>query len=149
MEGANIKYAKNVLWLRLFVESASKLVPLSTVARIRGYRVREGCKPASQGGTTKVNRRKYSINILLYDTKEDGKKHRLRRYYHVLETLAHELAHIVEWEHDDAHFKLTAQILQKFSAVLSEVGITDTSKYVSKKLMKEFEELYGTRDHTG
>jgi WLM domain len=132
------KYTKNVMWLRPFVESAKTFIPTDKITHIKGYKVRIGHTEKAQGITTGKKKGCFSINIRMWDITDDGKRHIRRRYYHVLETLAHELAHVTYWEHSPGHFRLTARILERFTEVLEVEGISDTSFRVSKELIHKY-----------
>jgi len=122
-----IKYTKNVLWLKPFVECSSKLIPLNKITNIRGYKVRKGCEELAYGSTI-YKKGKYSINIKTHNlvgySKYSGSSISI-----ILDTLAHELAHVkTGFEHTPEHYELTARIALKFSQILYKNGIIDTSK---------------------
>lgn len=131
----DIKYSKNALWLKPYVDSVSDLIPLNKIYRIKGYQVRVGCEEKKQGMASQITKTKHVITIRMWDLTEDRKKHRRRLYYHVLETVAHELSHLVYWEHTASHFRLTAQVLIRFSDIIEQQGILDTSKQIDRNLI--------------
>ncbi len=123
---SKIKYTKNVLWLKPFVDSARDLISLKKITNIRGYKVRKGCEEKAYGSTI-YKKGLYSINL---------KTHNLIEYNRyvgstistVLDTLAHELAHVkAGFEHSPEHYELTCRIALNFSYLLKENGIIDTS----------------------
>lgn len=126
-----IKYNKKVEWLRPFVESAKDLIPLKQIINVSGYRVKRGQVEQSYGSTVRLSKNKYSINIKIYDLTVDGKNYKGSHIYMILDTLAHELAHVkAGFDHTPEHYELTARIALKFSHILEENGIIDTSMRV-------------------
>jgi hypothetical protein len=82
--------------------------------------------------------KKRLISIRIWET--DGEKHLRARYEHVLDTLAHELAHIdiLPFEgHTPEHYKMKCRIALRFAAVLKREGITDYSDRFSPALMNK------------
>lgn len=120
----NIKYTKNVLWLKPFVDEVSNLVPLNKIISIRGYKVPKGLEERSYGSTVKHDD-KYSINIKIYNFID--KKHRPSSVSMILDILAHELAHTKIFDHRPKQYELTCRIALKFSRILEKNGIIDTS----------------------
>lgn len=127
----NTKYTKKVEWLRPFVESAKDLVPLKQITAVSGYRVKRGQIEQSYGSTVRQSKNKYSINIKIYDLTPNGKDYKGSHIYMILDTLAHELAHVkAGFDHTPEHYELTARIALKFSHILEKNGIIDTSMRV-------------------
>lgn len=125
-----IKYSKNALWLKPFVEKASKLVPLDKITYIRGYRVRIGCQEKAYASVLKHRNNTYTINIKMYDVVDDF-RHAGSRYSTVLDALAHELAHVeAGFDHSPEHYELTCRIALIFSLILKKYDIMDTSKRI-------------------
>jgi len=122
----NIKYPKRFSWLKDFVESTDDLVPLYKLKRINAYKVKVGKNSLVYGSLTKRDG-VFNINLNMWDMNPSTKRHCLARLSIVLETLAHELAHMIHWEHDYKHFKLTALILLRFSAIIKKMKIKDIS----------------------
>jgi hypothetical protein len=129
-EMSNIRYTKNVLWLKPFVEASTSLVPLDKLKSIMGYKVKKGLSENSFGCLTKYEgERKFrmSIRVHKYEKLETSnkKEHKKVRCETILLTLAHELAHLEHWEHTPEHFKLQGELIIKFYEVLKESGIKD------------------------
>lgn len=121
-----IKYTKNVQWLKPFVESAKNLVNIYNIKSIRGYLVplhKEACKDGRN--ISPKGQRKRHITLRIWD--HDGKKQYRKRYEDILTVLAHELAHVSYWEHTPDHFELMAKIMVTFKKELVKENITDTS----------------------
>ena len=128
-----IKYTKNVLWLQDYVESVSHLVPIEQIKRIVGYKVKLGLKENQEALIRVANSRgtKFIISLKLYEQQiiKNRYRHIPLTYSYILDSLAHELSHILNFEdHDAAHLKLQAKILIKFSQVMKKKKITDNSK---------------------
>jgi hypothetical protein len=132
----NIKFSKNALWLRPYLKQVKDIIPLDKIVSIKGYRVRKGLEECLDGSTHKY-RGKYFINIRLWNLNDGGTVHRRGRYEQIVHVLAHELAHIIHFEHPPDHFRLTGRIMMRFARVMSKEGITDTSERFSPTLMKK------------
>lgn len=136
----NIKYTKNVMWLKPFVESVQDLVPLHKLNRIRGYKVRFGTEENGWGQTSMYDDGTCSISLKVQDQVVNPKASYIRQKVHkntriemILSTLGHELSHLKFWPHSPAHFKLQYQILLRFSELLEQQGITDHSRRATLK----------------
>lgn len=126
------KYTKNVAWLEDYVNSVSDLVPIEQIKRIVGYKVKLGLKENQEALIRVANTKgtKFIISIKLYEQGlVKGKlKHIPLTYSYILDGLAHEISHLLEWEHCAAHLKLQAQILKRFATVMKKKNIEDSSK---------------------
>ena len=131
---AHIKFSKNVEWLQPFTATLANLIPLKKLTRVKGYRVPlnnqdqvEGC--CSTGDNHKSHT--ITLKIFKHDKKTLGhqkfKAFRHTRSYvsDILETYAHELAHIKHWEHTPSHWRLQAQIQLRFAALLQRWDVDD------------------------
>jgi hypothetical protein len=131
-----IKYSKNVLWLKPFVDAVKNLVTLDKIRNIKGYRVALDKDPMCDARTTKwYGKRKKTITIRIWES--DGEKHLRARYEFILESLCHELAHIdIEpFEgHTPEHYKMKCRIALRFANVLKKEGIKDYSLRFSPKV---------------
>jgi len=127
-----IKYTKNVVWLEDYVNSVSDLVPIEQIKRVIGYKVKIGLNECQDAAIQTANKRgdKFVISIKLYE--QEILKHKPIHIAFVLDSLAHELAHLMYWEHDSHHFKLQARILFRFGMMLKKKNINDTSKPFTK-----------------
>jgi hypothetical protein len=132
----DIKYSKNVLWLKPYVDAVKNIVNLDKICSVKGYRVALDKNPVCDGRTTKwQGRRKKAITIRIWEKEDD--KHLRSRYEAILETLAHELAHIDTTPfgcHSPEHFKLKSRIALRFATVMKKEGITDHSVRFSPKV---------------
>lgn len=122
-----MKYTKNTLWLIPFITEVANLIPYKKITNIRGYKVKAGLSEQTDGSTLNWNN-KYSINLLLLTYCTQRKQHRPKPMHFILDTLAHELAHTVHWEHSPEHYALQAKIMLKFAKVLKKLNINDSSK---------------------
>ncbi len=133
MKKNNIKYTKNALWLKPFVDEAHKLVSLNKITSIRGYKVRLGLEEQAYASVLRKNG-KYSINIRMYDLVDGYTRHLPSRYSMILDALAHELAHVeAGFDHTPEHYELTCRIALIFSLILRKHDIVDTSKRIKIK----------------
>lgn len=123
---AKISYQKNLEWLRPFVQSASTLVPTQRIVRIQGYKMgykgqdfTEGTiytKRSDGGGEALI-----SLATHLFNSKGP------RAYVNILQTLAHELAHLKHWDHSPEHWALESKIALRFARVARSLDIRDVS----------------------
>jgi hypothetical protein len=131
-----ITYSKNVLWLRPYVEAVKDIVDLTKIRTIRGYKVPLTRNPTCDGITTKFYRKKgHLISIRIWE--KDGEKHLRAIYEHIVDTLAHELAHIGEvpyGSHSPDHYKMKCRIALRFATVMKKEGIEDHSVRFSPKI---------------
>jgi hypothetical protein len=128
-----IKYQKSVAWFKPFVESVADLVDLNRISSIRGFRVRKGYEEKTYGSAIKY-KRKFSINIKMWNYIKATDCYRRRTMAGVLEILAHELAHIHHWDHSPDHWRLQAQIQLRFTKVFEKFGIVDTSVRITPNI---------------
>jgi hypothetical protein len=128
----NIIYSKNMLWLKPFVDSASKHVDLSKIKAIKSYKVGKALNIRQYGSNIRSNGT-YTINILTHKWNNKKKRYSIETIAMILDTLAHELSHATQkgdnfGKHDYKHFKKQALILLRFSYILKQMRILDTSK---------------------
>lgn len=127
-----IKYHKHTEFLESYIEAASYLVPLEKLKYVKAYKVPENKNENTFAVITRLDN-KFSISIRLWkQTFKVKEKNRVFAGYtthylaSILETLAHELAHLKYWKHTYEHFELTARIMLEFSTVLRDLKIKDT-----------------------
>jgi hypothetical protein len=123
----NIKYSRDLIWLKPFVEALniSDILPLEKLKSIKGYRVTKGLDSQSYGSIITSNKRKYSINLETQIYSKKSQEYKDKSCEEILLTLAHELAHLVHWEHTPGHFRLEASILYYFSYTLQDLDINN------------------------
>lgn len=142
-----IKYSKNALWLKPYVDSAKNLVDLDKVRSVKGYRVAINKKPQCDGRTTQwYMKRRRIITIRIWEAPADI--HLRSRYEDILVTLAHELAHIPYWDHTPDHFKLVGKLMVKFAKILERENILDTSSRFSPKIEQKHIEKHEQMQET-
>lgn len=133
-----IKYTKNVSWLEEFVLCVDDIIPIENIKRIKGYKVALGLNETKDAAIHVANSKadKFYITIKLYDQElvENELKHIPMQTSRILDSLSHELAHLVHWEHTPEHFKLQAQIMHRFYKILKLKKIDDTWKPFTKYL---------------
>lgn len=120
------KFYKNVKFLEPYFKAAANLVPLDKVKQIKGYYVRLGSVERGYGAILRANNNK-TFNITIKIKQSSGQKEYL---IVVLDTLAHELAHLKHWEHTPGHMKLQSKILIEFAKVAKQLNVKDTYKRI-------------------
>jgi hypothetical protein len=126
-----MKLTKNLNFLKPFLVGL-RLVQVSKVSVIRGYRVTTGLNEQQRASIIKYNNNKYCINLKIQNLIDRGTDYKYPTIEQILIDLAHELAHLKEWEHTPKHFKLQAKIMLHFSKVLKELNIMDHSTRVNR-----------------
>ena len=126
------KYQKSVAWLEPFVKAAKGIVPVHKLTQLKGFKVTLD-KVEDTDGQTLVDVNK-SVTITLrthnhiYRANDNGThtayRHKPCPTEHMLWTLAHELAHLKEWNHTPTHLKVMSQLLRRFSRVLSQLQVS-------------------------
>jgi len=139
------KFYKNVVWLEPFFYTAKGLVPLSKVRTIRGYSVSyvTGHEATNASCVTETSRT-FDINILTHHQRfqinDNGtyspKRHRRRIAYDMLGDFAHELAHVVHWEHTPEHWLLECKIQRRFISLIKKWEVTEVAVRNPKWLTK-------------
>lgn len=131
-----IKYTKNVLWLKEYVDSVSDIVPIENIKRIKGYKVALGMGETQDAAIHVANNRgdKFNITIKLYDQiLKDGKLvHQPVHLARALDSLAHEISHCLEFEHTRQHYLLQLRIMKRFDRVMKKHGVEDTWDFFTK-----------------
>lgn len=128
-----IKYTKTTQWLKPFVEKVKDLIPYNRITNIKGYWVRADLNEKTDGCTTIYDDNKITISLLVKSYNNPKKELRGKPIHYILDTLAHELAHTIEWEHTPKHYKIQAKIMLKFSQVIDKLKIKDTSLRFKEK----------------
>lgn len=114
-----IKIAKSLRWLSPFILEASRILSLRQIKTIKAYRV--GIKRSTKSdGSIIGNGRNYVITIRTHSNElVNGKLAQCPIATDaILFTLAHELAHLKEWDHTGDHFRLLSKLLMSFSLVM-------------------------------
>lgn len=123
------KLTKNVSFLKPFLEGIGSLVPLGNVSVIRGYRVAKRLNERSYASIIRHSKKNYSVNIQTQFLVDNGKNYSYSTLERILLSLAHELAHLKDWENPDwhsaTHFKLQSKIMLHFAEKLRKTGIKD------------------------
>ena len=123
-----IKLNKDVKWLEPYLKAADSFVPIRRISSVIGYQV-PFYKTERQYGSITVHYDKNQININLLIKTQDLNQgiHKNARMANVLDSLAHELAHLLEWEHTPEHLMLQAKLLMCFAKVSKELKVKDLS----------------------
>jgi hypothetical protein len=143
-----MKIHPSLFWVKPFLASANGLVSLKNVLEISAYKV-----PLSKQSKTDAQLITYTadathkimINTHWQKTESLGNgKFKNTRYKRVrlnfmLDSLAHELAHIKYWDHSPNHLRLQAKLLSRMANIAKQLGIEDLDRPVNnyKKLFKE------------
>ena len=124
---------KNIQWILPFYHDAKPLLGKHKLDGIYGYKVPIGKAPTQDGQIIRheVDGRVTKTVITLrthWNKKRVGRKdiHVPITIASVLQTFAHELAHLKYWEHDIHQWALCAQIQLAFSKTFENLGWTDT-----------------------
>lgn len=125
------KIQKNLEWLRLYLDSVKDLISLKHLTSVKGFKVPLHKQENVHGSILRIGP---WYNITLRTTLNNYNTNKQNNTYiaTILETLAHELAHMQNWEHTPEHFLLQAKILSRFAIVLKKQNINDTYKRISK-----------------
>jgi hypothetical protein len=113
-------------WALPFVYASQSKFDISKIVTLRGYALKPKQHPHSYG-TCLRSKGKYDVVICL------GHTNKLYPVSLILEALAHELAHLVYWEHEPAHLSLTAEIVGLMADQAQLMGIKDMSKALKRK----------------
>jgi hypothetical protein len=132
---SEIYFTPSVKWLEPFIESVSSLIPLERLKRVIGYKVRARLSTTQQAQIIKhLPNGIIVITLRIAKWNHTTNKHEKECIGTILEALAHELSHVLFWEHTPEHFELQSKIQIKFAKVLKKQGITDTGiPYKEKK----------------
>lgn len=113
-------------FLEPYLHSVRDLVNIKRIIRIKGYKV-----PIDNAELIDASLTKYLAAgeyVMAIRTHSNAKSsHKKRSLENILIALAHELAHLKEWEHSIEHFKLELKILSKFTKVMTKLNIKDHS----------------------
>lgn len=123
-----IKYDKNVVCFKPFIDAAKSLIAFNKITRLRGYKVKKGLTEQTDGSTVEYTDGTFVISLLTNSYVKSKKEYRPKPLHYILDTLAHELAHTVHWEHTYKHYELHGKIASKFAKVIKQLGIKDTSR---------------------
>lgn len=129
-----IAFSSNVRWLIPFVRAAKPLIPYQKLKRVHGYHLSTRMGVASSGTITRNTTGHFKISIPLNDYSihrpRDSKRAKIIEVvpnytWEILSSLAHELAHMVHWEHTPAHMRLEARLMIRFANTCVKLKITD------------------------
>jgi hypothetical protein len=127
------KLNKNVSFLKPFLKGISRIVPMSKLSKIRGYRVATGLNERQQAGITKYHGTGlYVITLKIQKLVEENTKYRYTTLEQILLDLSHELAHLHEWEHTPRHFHIQVKVMTHFAKVLRQLQIQDHSIRINR-----------------
>lgn len=118
-----MKLSKDLFWVQPFLNEVGHLVPLERLTGLTGYKQRPGRNIGSYGGTHTHDLQEYNITLLTHEWNVRKQKHVTAQDGMVLDTLAHELAHLVFWEHSWEHFALQVKILKCWVRIVKNMDM--------------------------
>lgn len=133
-----MRVSDNMLWSLPFIHAAGELVPLEKIKDVTGYSLR---RPQTAWATPDFavcvkHGKKYAVRIRLTGWEDSQEKKPVQRPLYtavVLDSLAHELAHIVHWEHTPQHLALQSDLMKRFAIVAEREGVQDTYDRLGRK----------------
>ena len=126
------KIDKNLFFLKPFLKGISKIVPIRNVGHIKSYRVAKGLTERGQASIIKHSYKNYTINLKTQALVNKGREHKYETLEQILLDLAHELSHLLEWEHTGRHFRIQSKIMLHFAKKLRKLNITDHSVMINR-----------------
>lgn len=125
----DIRYT-HTQFLKPFVDSCTDLIEHNKLRLtwVKGYWNPPWVIERQYAACCKHHNNTVTITILLLETQSQQPM----MLNLILENLAHELAHIIHWEHTIEHWELTTKILKRFSRVLRSLGIKDTNRRIKR-----------------
>lgn len=127
----------NLQWLTPYLKAVAHIVPLDRIKTIKGYRVPLHHIENQEGALTRYKHKKKVTIALLTQMHKIKKAHigelkiAVRHVdmvkdpvfqERILCTLAHELAHLIHWEHNRRRFELETRIYRVFGRVMLKLG---------------------------
>src|SRR5271170_6682546 len=97
------KFTSNVAWLKPFLIGLESLAPIHKLYSVKGYKVKKGLNELSVASTIKHSSKKYTINIKTQGLVNKGKSYKDETIENLLIAFAHEIAHLVDFEHTQNH----------------------------------------------
>lgn len=125
------KLTKSVTFLEPFLKGLQPIIPMHKVSHIRGYRVAKGLNERGQASIIRHSTKRYTINLKVEALVDGNKQHEYQTIEQILLDLAHELAHLKEWQHTPEHFKLQAKVMLHFAKLLKVNDIKDHSRRIN------------------
>lgn len=127
-----------MLWSLPFIHAAGDLVPLDKIKDVSGYSLRQPRSPWEQPDYALCVKhgKKFAVRIRLTSWEDNKTKSPVRRPMYlaiVLDSLAHELAHVVHWDHTPQHLALQSDILKRFAVIAEREGVQDTYDRLGRK----------------
>lgn len=123
-----MKLSPRISWMKAYIELGMNFLPEGTVIT----RVGTWGEKSTRGS---------KIHACIYQDKLDG-PYRIWLHTHfeggkfskidLLATLAHELAHIIEWKHTPTHKQIESKILSAFMTMLKNEGYTSEEDELKK-----------------
>lgn len=118
-----MRLSKNMEWARPFLKAINAE---AKVEEVSGYRIQLG-KEIMALGRCHPRGDKFKITMCLNRTFNHATQSEDMPLEDLLYTLAHEIAHTIEWEHTPEHLFITAQLVETFAQIASKLGIENCS----------------------
>lgn len=110
-------------WLAPYLTVVPKIVPLRKLKKVYGYKTAQGKRTQTLGMCHRFEKNgHYAIGVNIGAYKKD------QSIGTILQTLTHELAHMVHWEHTPEHAALEATIYKRFAKRAKALGVKDFSR---------------------
>ena len=136
------RYYKSTLWTKEFIELCSDILPIDRILTVKEVKVPldKTIKTAAQLAWDTAGWYNITLNFHSHDWENRGNKmfkkrgHKRESLSYLLDSLAHELAHIRYKYHVPEHLILQCKILMRFAKHLKKLGVGDTSKPYNKEI---------------
>jgi len=126
-----MKYLKNTHFLEPYINSVEDLVPITKLISIKAYRIRLDCWARQDGVLEDVGNGRIKMRVRLWSPNSSKTRHVPIRWYYLFDTLAHELAHLKEWEHTPRHYRLQSELMRRFARVAEDHDIVDFEGFIN------------------
>ncbi len=134
----HIKYSKSIDWLVPYVECAKGLVNLNKLKVVTTFKVPVSKIKQTEACLIRYDAKNYKITLTLYNQKRKRVNSKIKiksvknTISFVLDSLAHELAHLKYFDHRPEHLALQARILIRMTKVAKLQGILDLDRQWKK-----------------
>lgn len=135
--------AKKLEWLSPYIEEAKKIVPeVKKVKKVSCFKFFKDKRCPYYGMTIHLGKDKYEIKLNRYYNKIitlSPLKFKKSPYskIDILCTLAHEIAHLVEWDHTPERQRVEAGLVLRFMDMLEDTGYVSEEAEFKIKLRND------------
>lgn len=119
--------SKELRWLMPYLEDIQDIVPFDRIKKISYYTKRKHHKKEHHKAITYRLGNNKNFNIVIRTKLPKAEQIPLRYWDQedVLFYLAHEIAHVLVWEHTTNHFVLMSEIFNRFAQTLHRIGFEE------------------------